>query len=173
MDLNKIPFIPSPNFSSRGGRQITHIIIHAMAGTFVGSTSWFKNSKSKVSAHYLVSKKGEVISMVKPEHKAWHCGNANPFSLGIELEDLDPKTKKNCTNDPNWLTDAEFKALVDLTASLVLKHKVPEDKLEQRIIGHNNIWLRQFKNDHQDPGSFFPWNKFYEELKIKLSELDK
>ena len=52
-----------------------------------------KNPYSKVSCHYLINRKGEVIRMVEDKKIAWHAGkskwknfkNLNKQSIGIEL----------------------------------------------------------------------------------------
>ena len=49
--------------------------------------------KSKVSTHYLITKKGSIIKMVEEKNVAWHAGkskwksfiNLNDRSIGIEL----------------------------------------------------------------------------------------
>ncbi len=162
--LDYLPYVPSPNKSSRdGGVKPTWIVLHAMQGTYLGSQSWFKNPKSQVSAHYLVSKKGEVVCMVKPEQKAWHTKNFNSVSLGIEMEDVPTvrgkaDLKKNCLTDPNWCTDLELNAVAELVATLMVKYKISL----AHVIGHNDPMLAKppYNNDHKDVGPFFPWEKF-------------
>lgn len=163
MDLDKIQYVPSPNKSRRLSK-ITHLIVHAMAGSMAGSIAHFSKASSKVSAHYLISKKGEVLCMVKPEARAWHVRNFNDRSIGIELEDYDRTTKKNCLTDPHWLTEPELKALVFLSAALLKTYKIPLEN----VWGHNNPALRKLGNTHSDPGPHFPWDKFRLLLKKEL-----
>src|SRR5512135_3583676 len=93
MDKPTYEFIASPNFSTRK-RTITAIVIHYTASMNLnGTVDWFKRSESKVSAHYVVGREGQVVQMVRDEDIAWHAGrsmlgdqpNVNTFSLGIEL----------------------------------------------------------------------------------------
>ena len=52
------------------------------------------NKSSNVSAHYLITRKGEIFNLLCPKYKAWHAGkskwkknvNINDYSIGIELE---------------------------------------------------------------------------------------
>ena len=92
----KISFNFSPNHSSkkRLKSQIKFVIIHYTGmQSEIESIKRLKNSKSKVSCHYLINRKGEVTQMVKDKHIAWHAGksrwkkliNLNNNSLGIEL----------------------------------------------------------------------------------------
>jgi len=92
----KISFNFSPNHSSkkRLKSQIKFVIIHYTGmQSEIESIKRLKNSKSKVSCHYLINRKGEVTQMIKDKHIAWHAGksrwkkliNLNNNSLGIEL----------------------------------------------------------------------------------------
>lgn len=162
--LDYLPFEVSPNKSPRKNNQKpTWIVLHAMAGTYKGSIQWFKNPTSKVSAHYLVSKEGEITCMVKPDLAAWHVKNFNSPSIGIEMEDVPTvkgkaNLKLNCLTDPKWCTEAEMKAVAELTATLMLKYKIPLSN----VIGHDDPMLKgaPYFNDHRDVGPFFSWVQF-------------
>ena len=143
-----------------------------MDGSFAGSRAWHKNPESKVSAHYFISKKGEILQMVKDSEKAWAAMDANPFSLNIEHEDASfveySKGKfrkvKNCTNDPKWITEAMWKASVQLTVALCKKYSIPVEN----IIGHDDPWLRKYRNRRSDPGPFWNLNKYRQDVKAIL-----
>lgn len=87
-------FRQSPNKSSRRGRSINAIVLHFTANaTLAASIRWFQNPNSRVSAHYVIGRKGEVVQMVPEHEKAWHAGASsldgspyvNSMSIGIEL----------------------------------------------------------------------------------------
>ena len=87
----------SPNFDlmKRKSKQIKFIIFH-----YTGMKSEKKaiqrltNIKSKVSSHYLISKKGQIYNLVSEKNRAWHAGKSywkgykdiNSSSIGIELD---------------------------------------------------------------------------------------
>ena len=86
----------SPNTSKkiRSKKQIKFVIIHYTGmQSEIESLKRLKNKLSKVSCHYLINKKGDLIQMVKDNKIAWHAGkskwknfnNLNKFSIGIEL----------------------------------------------------------------------------------------
>lgn len=162
-------FIPSPNKSSRKGKRPTHIVIHAMGGSFNGSISWFSNPKSKVSAHYLVSKTGESVQMVQDKDKAWHVNKANAWTIGIELEDGfftklgngKQVLSRDCRTDLNWTTDPMLKEAARITAEIMNKYAIPMSELKTRVIGHDSVLMRKYGNNHKDPGKYFPWDTFY------------
>ena len=86
----------SPNFSKKGHnkRKIKFVIIHYTGmQSEIESINRLKNSKKKVSCHYLINRKGIVTQMVNDKNIAWHAGksrwkqnvNLNSSSIGIEL----------------------------------------------------------------------------------------
>lgn len=90
--------IPSPNHSSRKGRDVVATVIHyTAAGSHRGSIRWFQMPEARASAHFVVARDGHVTQMVDLARKAWHAGNSeypyqgemtrdvNKFSVGIEL----------------------------------------------------------------------------------------
>lgn len=92
------PFVQSPNFSSRRGKTATAIVIHYTGGGDAdGSISWLCNPQSKASAHFVISRSGDIRQLVDLECAAWHAGvsemevrgsmvaNCNWFTIGVEL----------------------------------------------------------------------------------------
>jgi N-acetylmuramoyl-L-alanine amidase len=78
------------------------IVIHSTAGGLDGALSWLCNPVSKVSAHYVIARSGDIYKLVPLSRAAWHAGrcpnfpNANRRSIGIEMEQLptEPPTQK-------------------------------------------------------------------------------
>lgn len=143
----------SPNKSKRKVSKIDMIVIHATAGSFDSALNWMLNPKAEASAHYLISKTGAIVQLVKDEDKAWHAGvsewhgehDCNQFSIGIELENL------NDNKDP--YPEAQIKNLVLLVHELMKKFPhITKD----RIVGHNQI----APGRKTDPGIKFPWVLF-------------
>jgi len=89
-----VPFVASPN---HGGRiEPTLIVLHDTADRLRpdDTISWFKDPKSKVSAHFVVARDGSVTQMVPCDRAAWHAGKSswkgrsgcNNFAIGIEID---------------------------------------------------------------------------------------
>lgn len=81
------------NFSSRGGVTPRVIVWHQTVSRERGQTSQnaltaFANSPSSgVSWHFLIGRTNGLCTFSVPlNYKAWTQGNANPFSIGIEVE---------------------------------------------------------------------------------------
>lgn len=94
----RIPFVESPNFSERKFPNVCGIVIHYTAGgSAKGSIDWLCNPQSRASAHYVISRSGDVAQLVRLKDKAWHAGVAemevdgemlsdpSRFTIGIEL----------------------------------------------------------------------------------------
>lgn len=132
---------PSPNFGIRTLKPEL-VVIHVMAGTLVGTDSWFATPSSQVSAHYGVGLKGEIHQYVDEKNKAWHAGrvdhptftlykpniNPNEYTIGIEHEGQD------LSKGPQ----AQLQASADLVKDICVRWGIPLDR--DHIIGHYQIY---------------------------------
>lgn len=146
-----ILFQQSPNYHKGRYAKVTHLVIHAMAGFYQPSINLFMNPKNMVSAHYCISQKGDVIQLVKEQDTAWHVCSANPFTVGIELED-----GNQCLKGGMWITPPLFRQAISLAADICVRNAIPIGN----IIEHSDAFLRKFKNNHSDAGPFFDIQKF-------------
>ena len=104
----------------------------------------------KVSAHFFMSREGELHQFVSVFERAWHAGasqfqgrgNCNDFSIGVELEGTDKTT----------FTDAQYAALTELIKTL--QQQFPAITAE-RIVGHSDI----APGRKTDPGIGFDWQR--------------
>lgn len=102
-DNTKVPFVATNN----KGETIEpkYLIMHYTASPSAENTiNWFKNPKSRASAHVVISRTGEITQMIPFNQKAWHAGlsewnnlvGMNNYAIGIELENagkLMPQTE--------------------------------------------------------------------------------
>jgi N-acetyl-anhydromuramyl-L-alanine amidase AmpD len=135
--------------ASRGASAINYIVIHTTQGSYGGTISWFKNSASNVSAHYVVrSSDGEVTQMVDDSDVAWHDACFNSETIGIEHEGF--------VDDPDtWYTEAMYANSAALTAWLADQYGVPKD--HAHIMGHGEA---PDCSDHTDPGGGWNWGHY-------------
>jgi len=147
----------SPNFSSRNGRRISMLVLHATAGSFASSLGWLCSPLSRVSSHYLIDKGGRIFQLVADEQAAWHAGRArwrgetaiNELSLGIELENA------NDGRDP--YPKVQVDALVELARDKVHDYHIAPDMVAR----HLDIAVPQGRKT--DPAGF-GWERFTSEL---------
>lgn len=109
----------------------------------------------EVSAHFFITRQGEVVQFVSVDKRAWHAGqssfhgrpNVNDFSVGIELEG---------TDDIPY-TDAQYMAIKGLTIDLMREYPITPDA----IVGHADI----APGRKTDPGRSFDWSRYRNSLK--------
>jgi hypothetical protein len=157
-------WVTSPNFSGRGGTAISAVTIHTMQGTYAGSISWFQNTASQVSAHYNIrSSDGQITQMVRESNKAWHVGNANPYTVGIEHEGY--------VNNAAWYTTAMYNASALLTIDICNDNNINKTTCYSgaastginvlstaiKIKGHQHF----ANQNHNDPGINWDWALYY------------
>jgi N-acetyl-anhydromuramyl-L-alanine amidase AmpD len=157
-----VTWVPAPptNFepAARTVGDIRLIVIHVTDGSFAGAVSWLTNPQSHVSAHYAVSRDGEIAQMVARKDIAWHAGNhvVNAESIGIEHEGV--------TDDISGFTDAEYRASARLVAWLARLYDIPIDR--QHIIGHSEVpdptdpTQGGGIDHHTDPGTYWNWTHY-------------
>jgi len=141
-------YVPSPNFTrGRQNYKPIAIVIHIMEGTMQGTDSWFGSPKSQVSAHYGVSRMGDIHRYVLETDTAWHAGRVNNpswklliragngyiadpnyYTIGIEHEG---------TAESNW-TPQMYSASSALIADIAQRWNIPLDR--DHVIGHHEIY---------------------------------
>ena len=146
----------SPNYSKkkRKNKQIKFVILHYTGmQSEIESINRLKNPKSKVSCHYLINRKGEILQMVKDKNIAWHAGKSkwqrfkdlNNCSIGIEL--VNRGHEFGYQNYPK----NQIISLINLCKNLKKRYSIKKEN----FLGHSDIApLRKI-----DPGEKFPWAK--------------
>ena len=152
----KIIFDFSSNYSkkTRVLSNIKFVIIHYTGmQSEIESIKRLKSIKFKVSCHYLINRKGQVIQMVDDNKIAWHAGkskwkkfiNLNDNSIGVEL--VNKGHKFGYQN----FSQKQIKSLISLCKNLKKKYSIKKEN----FLGHSDIApLRKI-----DPGEKFPWKK--------------
>jgi AmpD protein len=155
----------SPNFGARpDAARIDLIVLHSISlppgdygnsnvqEFFTNQLDWnahpyFKGLQSiKVSAHFYISRGGELWQFVSCDERAWHAGvshyrgrdNCNDDSIGIELEGLE--------GDP--FAAAQYEALQSLCPALAAHYPIAH------IAGHEHIAAGR----KGDPGAGMDWH---------------
>jgi N-acetyl-anhydromuramyl-L-alanine amidase AmpD len=155
--------------ASRTGDAIDAIVIHTTEGSASGAIAWFQNPTAKVSAHYVVSKTGEITQMVEIEDVAWTQTYYNQRAIGIECEGR--------ASDPSNWTEAMMVSLTQLTAWLCQSYGIPAEHPpgqatantrqgrfdEAGLVGHSQI-----QPGKSDPGPSFPWQRFVRDVNALL-----
>jgi len=159
----KRKWIPSPNYSSRGGASIRLLVVHTAEGatTIESLGNFFKNPSAQVSSQVGIDDKAGVIGeYVKRGSKAWTQADFNPVADSVELcgfakwstSEWKSKHATMLDNLARWLAE-ESKAtgvpLVRLNASQA-------QGSGRGVCGHVDLGARG--GSHHDPGAGFPWS---------------
>lgn len=150
----------SPNRSSRHGRAISMLVLHATADSNVKSSlNWLSSPASQVSAHYVIDKIGAIWQLVPDAAAAWHAGKSawlglasddiQAVSIGIELEN------RNTGRDP--YPEQQVAALTWLARGLIDTYRIAPDM----VVRHLDIAIP--KGRKTDPRGF-PWDLWKAQL---------
>lgn len=110
---------------------------------------WLCNPQAEVSAHYIISPQGEIVSLVAEDQRAWHAGagawggviDVNSRSIGIEL-----------SNDGTAPFAAPLmEALCGLLPQIMQRWAIRPE----RVIGHSDL----APGRKIDPGPRFDWTR--------------
>src|SRR3954465_4445566 len=95
---------PNETETNRTAKTIDAIVIHDTEGRFVGSVRALQNANREASAHFVVSRRGQVVQPVPVADVAWPSGNSrwNLHAIGIEHE--------GWADRPRSYTEAEYRA---------------------------------------------------------------
>jgi N-acetylmuramoyl-L-alanine amidase len=144
----------SPNHQSRGGREISAIIVHHTACDLSSAVNTFLAAASEVSPHYMIDTDGQIIKWVQDSIAANHAGfsrwagvnGINPVSIGIEIVH---------NNGP--YPEAQYTALFGLLDRLTNAFSTID---LWNIVGHSDIGTNpngRLGRKSGDPGLQFEW----------------
>jgi N-acetylmuramoyl-L-alanine amidase len=131
-------------------RKPNFVIIHHTAQNSCPQTlQTFTETRTQVSAHYVICRDGTVHHMLNDYFRAWQAGvskwgnitDVNSISIGIELD--------NSGFEP--FSEPQIHSLLHLLATLKSTYNIPP----ANFIGHGDIAPTR-KND---PSTLFPWKE--------------
>ena len=111
----------SPNYDSRGGKKITDITIHHMAGNLSVETCGSVFRSREASAHYGIGSDGRIGQYVDEAYAAWANGNfaSNQRSVTIELA--------NDQIGGNWhVSDKAIASCINLVADICKRNGIKQ-----------------------------------------------
>jgi len=157
----KRDWIPSPNYSSRGGSGVRLVIVHTAEGSrsYSDLGAYFGSSSAGVSSHVGIDDTpGRIGEYVKRPNKAWTSGNANPYSVNVELCGFASWSPAEWERHPAMLDN-----LARWIAEECKHYGIPIVKLSaaqassgRGVCGHVDV---SGPGGHWDPGPNLPWSK--------------
>lgn len=140
----------------------------------MSTANYFASPSSGGSAHY-VCDIGETVQCLSESTIGWHAP-PNPHSLGIEIcadggSHASFRIPGHAYTREQWLDPRVWPAVEKaaiLCRRLCDKYNVPKRKLSaadlkagrRGVCGHVDVTDAWHQSDHDDPGPWFPWDKF-------------
>lgn len=149
---------------SKTARQINMVVIHTTQGgpnPVNAARNWFsipgpqRNPPKSNGIHYLTSAEDTtIVQAVREQDVAFHAGVVNQNSIGIEM----------CANadKKETLTDMLYYNTARLTRDICDRYSIPIDR--EHIVGHVETYTTQSPQNHHDPGKYWDWDRFIEEV---------
>ena len=150
----KITLNYSPNFNieKRLKKDVRFIILHYTGmKSEKAAVNRLTNIQSQVASHYLITRSGKIVNLVRDLYIAWHAGISswktfnllNKNSIGIEI------TNPGHQFGYKKFSKKQINSLIYLSKFLIKKYKINK----RNILGHSDIAPERKK----DPGEKFPW----------------
>lgn len=160
---------PSPHFDDRT-LPISLVVLHyTHVPSFDGALDILTGrnvvENGRVSAHYAISKQGQIYSLVPEDKRAWHAGvgryggidDVNSASIGIELDNQGHGHFEEFGTWPAY-PPALMASLVRLLKDILVRY--PHLDAVRDIVGHCHVAPHR----KMDPGPHFPWQRLWQKL---------
>lgn len=149
--------VPSPNFDERPAPPDMIVLHYTDMADVEQAIALLASPESRVSAHYVITAKGEIVAMVDEDARAWHAGvsywdgsrDINARAIGIELDSPGHRP------DAPAFAEPQIAALLRLMGAIRSRWDIPK----RGVVAHSDIApLRKI-----DPGERFPWARLARE----------
>src|SRR3954452_10920007 len=149
-----ISHTPNKTDTNRTAKTIDAIVIHDTEGRFIGAIRVLQNPRVDGSAHFVVSRRGQIVQLVPLTDVACPSGNNwwNLHAIGIEHEGWAGRRA---------YTREEYRSSAQLVAYLAHRWGIPLDR--EHIIGHAEVPDPNHRgrfggvSHHFDPGPYWNW----------------
>ena len=144
---------PNKNRRLRELDTVKYAIIHYTGSEKAMSTlDWFRSSASKVSAHFVIARNGDIHTFQSLRDVLWHAGRSqwgddvglNSMSVGIEL----------CGTYDSGFTEEQYAATLRVLRTVQSLCPI------EHILGHEQV----SPGRKVDPGPHFNWNVLHDSL---------
>lgn len=169
-------------WGKRGTSEIRQIVLHSAECSetrtaAVSLAEWLRGKFGpRASWHYAIDSE-RVVCSVLPRHVAWHAGQVNPWTIGIELAGRASQSAEDWADD---YSRAQQDLTVRLLASLGLAYGIPlrlltDDEVRRQVRGvttHRQVTAAfGVKGGHTDPGPNYPLAEVVAQASWRAAEL--
>lgn len=178
-------FIPAKHHGGNTNPPVTRLVIHATCpdigypsasrkGRAVSTAHYFQETTRPASAHYICDV-STTVQCLSEETVGYHAP-PNAHSIGIEIC-ADGGSHASFSNPAHaytreqWLSPEVWPAVeraAILARDICKRQGIPPRKLtvaqvrdgQRGICGHTHVSDAFHQSDHDDPGPYFPWDRF-------------
>lgn len=186
--------IHAKNHGSDNNIPVSRVVIHATcpdvgypsasrAGRAESTARYFATTSRPASAHYVVDIAAGIQCL--DEQTIGYHAPPNSHSIGVEIcadggSESSFDDPKNAYSRRQWLSPQVWPAVeraATLTRDICDRHHIPLRRLttaqvragEKGICGHDTVSDALHQSDHDDPGPYFPWDRFMAAVQGKSS----
>lgn len=148
-------------FTPGRNHPVVGLVWHTLEGSTTGALDWWDGCMCG-SAHFIVSRNGDIVLAVRLHDRAWHAGtnratgrseywrntDANEHTVGIELEGF-------ANREP--FPAAQLASCKRLAVWLTRQYTIVPEYRPNDIRGHKNH--ADVSNQRSDPGRHFPMDE--------------
>ena len=149
----------SPNNSGHRNHDIDTVTIHCMVAQWTAKQAcdYFANSSVQASCNYAVGRDGSIGLCVEEKNRSWCSSSRYNDNRAITIE------VASDTTHPYKVTDAAYKALINLLVDICKRNNIPKLLWEgnKRLIGHpdlQNMTVHRWFANKACPGDYL-YNK--------------
>lgn len=114
-----------------GTRRIRGVVLHHNAGNLSVDGCWSVWQTREASAHYQVEESGRIGQLVWDNDIAWHAGDANSWSIGIEHAD--------CSTSPWLISEATLDNGAHLVAAICRYYGLGRPEYGRNVWFHSDF----------------------------------
>ena len=158
-------WVPSPNYSSRGGTKVTGVCIHTAEGPTDANSlgAYFARTSVQASSHEGADE-SKRVRYVDYAFEAWTLRNGNPWTDNLEMCGFASWTRAQWLAHPGMLRNAAQWVAERCHARNIPPRRITADDIRAgRRSGYFAHWDYTRGTDdgtHWDVGSNFPWDVF-------------
>lgn len=125
-----VTLLMNKHYTPASGRKIDKIVVHHNAGNLSVRDCYNTWQTREASAHYQVESDGTIGQLVRDKDIAWHAGNANSTSIGIE--------HANNKMSPSWtISEKTLDNGAHLVAALCRYYELGRPQWKKNVFPHS------------------------------------
>ena len=177
-DLDGVPFRQAKHFTPATRRKgdVLWVVIHTaecaeVVNAAENLAAWAAGPQAPRASWHFAVDSNSITQSVFEHDVAWHAPGANAVGIGIECAGRAGQTESQWDD---IYSQAMLQKCAKLVAGICERWEIPVQRLAPShlkakipgITGHVDVSRAFKKSTHTDPGKFFPWDDFLDEVQL-------